>query len=118
MFGLYAFPVDFTYELIEAITGNPFNAQTAHETGQRIFTMRHAFNLREGLKRSDFETSPRLFGQPPFKSGPTAGVTVDNENLADQFFTAMKWDKDTLYPSKDRLEQLGGLEAVINTLYS
>lgn len=118
MFGPFAFPVDYTYELIEAVTGYPFNAQTAHETGQRIFTMRHAFNLREGLKRSDFETSPRLFGKPPFKSGPTANVTLDNEGYADLFFTAMHWDKDTLYPSKERLEQLGGLEAVIESLYS
>ena len=117
MFGMFVFPVEYTYELIEAVTGFPFDRQIALETGQRIFTMRHAFNLREGIKRSDFVTSPRLVGNPPLPSGPTAGVSLDNEEYANKFFKAMDWDKNSLYPSKARLEDLGGLEAVIKTLY-
>jgi aldehyde:ferredoxin oxidoreductase len=80
-------------------------------------TIRDAFNLREGFRRKDFKISNRLVGKPPMEKGPLAGITVDNELMADNFYRAMGWDVETGVPSKEFLEEVGGLECVINDLY-
>ena len=49
---------------IEAITGKVFSPETSYEAGFRIFTLRHAFNLREGLTRKDMQIAGRAVGKP------------------------------------------------------
>ena len=102
--------------LIEAACGIDTPTQLA--AGLRILTMRHAFNLREGLTPADFTLPPRSIGKPPLKSGPLANITVPAEALADNYFAAMDWDRETGIPSRQALEQLGGLTDIINELYS
>ena len=51
------------------------------------------------------------------EKGPLAGITVDNELLGDNFYSAMGWDVETGMPSKEFLEEVGGLDCVINDLY-
>ncbi|MCK9444346.1 MAG: aldehyde ferredoxin oxidoreductase family protein [Tissierellaceae bacterium] len=104
-------------EFIEAITGMEFGPEESFKTGLRIFTMRHAFNLREGFKPSDFTLSNRSVGKPPLESGPLAEVTVDNELLARNFFDSMGWDFETGNPKLGVLKDLGHLEDVIEDLY-
>ena len=65
--------------------------------------MRHAFNLREGLRRKDFEISGRIIGDPPMKEGPNAGVTIDTEQLADNF-TALAGTSATVFRSLKRFK--------------
>jgi len=102
------------FPLIEAVTG--FDQASLQATGLRILTMRHLFNWREGLTRADFSISPRTVGKPPQEVGPLAGGTVDHEALADNFFTALGWDLTTGKP-REALQQLGGLDDVIQDLY-
>lgn len=102
---------------IEAITGRMFNMQQCYIAGKRILNMRHAFNLREGFKLSDFVVSERVVGVTPQEEGPLAGVTVDNELLGRNFFQAVEWDPFTGKPTLESLRALGGLENVINNLY-
>ena len=59
----------------------------------------------------------RAIGDPPLTEGPLKGVTVDLKTLRDQFCEAIGWDKNSLRPTKESLEKLGGLEDVINDLY-
>ena len=81
--------------------------------------MRHLFNLREGQKPTDRENAlpKRSVGDPPLTAGPLKGVTVDHGRLGSDFSEAMGWDKKTLIPTRESLENLGGMEAVIRTLY-
>lgn len=104
-------------EYMEAITGMRFNEQDSYTTGIRILNMRHAFNLREGIKPSDNYIAQRVLGKPPLKSGPTKGVTIDNELLGRNFFEALDWDIETGKPSLESLQRLGHLEDVIEDLY-
>jgi aldehyde:ferredoxin oxidoreductase len=101
--------------LIEAACGIGATAQMA--AGLRILTMRHAFNLREGLTPADFVLPPRSIGRPPLKSGPLANISVPAEALADDFFAALDWNRETGIPSLQALEQLGGMKDVINDLH-
>ena len=85
-------------------------------TGLRIYNMRHAFNLREGMKPVDFQLPKRCVGEPPQTEGPLKGITVDHKGFISNFFKAIEWDETTGKPSRSSLEKLGGLEDVIKSL--
>jgi aldehyde:ferredoxin oxidoreductase len=82
-----------------------------------VMNMKQAFNLREGLTPADFALPARVVGKPPQEVGPLTGVTVDNGRLADNFFAAMGWDRETGKPSRRMLELMGGMDDVIEDLY-
>jgi aldehyde:ferredoxin oxidoreductase len=84
--------------------------------GKRIFIMRHAFNLREGWRRKDATIQDRCIGTPPLNEGPLAGVTVDVERMATNFYNLMGFEQDGV-PKKETLEAIGGLDNVIKDLY-
>jgi aldehyde:ferredoxin oxidoreductase len=111
-------PPETQSEYISAVTGMKFDAEKSLETGHRIYLMRHAFNLREGLKLSDFNIARRAVGKPPLTAGPLKGITVDEELLAKNFFEAAGIDDETGKPYLETLERLGHLEEVIKDLYA
>lgn len=103
-------------EQLSGVTGFRWSPPEVTALGLRMFTIRHAFNLREGFRRKDFTIQKRYYqADPPF-DGPLAGVRIDHELLADNFFNAIGWDMD-MVPYKESLEILGGLEDVIADLY-
>jgi aldehyde:ferredoxin oxidoreductase len=114
-FMTFASDAEFVEPLIEAACG--IDAESLAGAGERILTMRHVFNLREGLTPADFVLPPRSIGQPPLTEGPLAGVTVPAEALADNYFAALDWDRETGKPSRQALEQMGGMADVIKDLY-
>ena len=103
-------------EFLNAGTGFGFTPEDYRQIGLRNFMIRHAFNLREGFRRADAHLSDRMLGIPPLKEGPLAGVTVDVEKMADNFFSRMGCDADGV-PSRETLEKMGGLECVVADLY-
>jgi len=116
LFGSLLFGLDIGRHL-RAVTGFDYSQKEFANLGLRSFTYRHAFNLREGMDRKSFTLSPRLTKSPPPQTGPLAGITVDNERLADNFFEALHWDKSTLYPARETLEEIGACEPIIRDLY-
>jgi aldehyde:ferredoxin oxidoreductase len=108
---------DLAPKMLAAVTGWDVNDVFLKETGLRIFNMRHVFNLREGQKPSEVVLPRRLVGKPPQTEGPLAGVTIDSQTLAKNFFAAMDWDAETGKPSRQSLEALGGMEDVIRYLF-
>ncbi|MBR2578235.1 MAG: aldehyde ferredoxin oxidoreductase family protein [Erysipelotrichaceae bacterium] len=117
LFGGGCCPPDSYQHLIEAATGFSWTPEEFKTLGLRMFVMRHAFNLREGMDRDDFTLSKRYVeADPPF-DGPIKGVKIPAEEMADKFFEAMHFDKQTLIPEKEFLEELGGLDIVIDDLY-
>jgi len=116
-FSDFAYPPGIKTSILSAVVGVDYTGDETRRLGLRSYTMRHAFNLREGMKREDNTIAGRLVGKPPMTDGPHTGNTIDNEKLADAFFKAMDWDIKTLVPSKAALEGLGGLENVVAELY-
>jgi aldehyde:ferredoxin oxidoreductase len=117
MFMQFAAPPEAQAEFIEAVTGWNFKGQDQIAAGLRILNLRHAFNLREDLRPTDFALPPRAVGKPPQKKGPLAGVTVDSEMLGRNFFAMVGWDWETGKPTLGSLQKLGGLDDVIRDLY-
>lgn len=116
-FGNFLLAPMISVKMVEAITGFHYTPEQLTAFAYRSFTLRHAFNLREGYTRKDFKISDRAVGKPPLEAGPLKGITVDNEKLGDNFYGYLGWDIETAVPPRDFLEKLGGLECVIADLY-
>ena len=119
LFSDFSVPQGTQIRFIEAATGWDFKEEDVIQTGKRIMNMRYAFNLREGQKPTNDENAlpKRCVGEPPLKEGPLKGITVDHKKLAYHFFGSMGWDEETLIPTRESLENLGGMEDVIRDLY-
>ena len=101
---------------VMASTGFTYSPADVHALGIRMFNMRQAFNLREGLRRGDFTLSKRMYESDPPFDGPLAGNKIDHERLADNFFNAIGWTADAV-PTKESLLMIGGMDDVIADLY-
>ena len=93
-------------DLMSAITGWDLNTENMVRTGQRIATMMHAFNLREGFSPSDFTMPERVLGNPPLKAGPLKNVKLDIEELKRQYYEAMGYDPRSGNIRKETVERL------------
>ena len=49
LFGYLSYPFQAVLDQLSAATGDPWDLERVVTTGTRIYTMRHAFNLREGI---------------------------------------------------------------------
>jgi aldehyde:ferredoxin oxidoreductase len=114
----FALPPGGILRYIRALTGFEYSEEAQKKLGLRSYVMRQAFNLREGKRRGNYEISGRIVGNPPLKEGPNAGVTIDTEQLADNFYETLGWNVADGIPKKEALEYIGGLDSVIKDLYS
>ena len=95
------------FEFVNTVTGWDLTMDDFLIVGNRIATMRQAFNVREGFKPSDFEFPDRVLGKPPLKSGPLEGVKIHPEIQVKEYFESMNWDLETGKPSRKKLMELG-----------
>jgi aldehyde:ferredoxin oxidoreductase len=86
------------------------------ETGDRIATLRHCFNLREGINPLFWKLPDRMLGKPPATDGPHKGVTVDAEAQVKTNLETLDWDLPTAKPSRRKLSALG-LDEVAKDLW-
>jgi aldehyde:ferredoxin oxidoreductase len=94
-------------EFFNAVTGWDLDITEVLTAGARIQTLRHCFNLREGIRPSDIKLPERMAGNPPQEEGPVAGVTLDMDSLGREYRQAMGWDPDSGQPEGKALEKLG-----------
>ena len=106
LFGVDSMPLDFV-GCMNAITGWGLDYAEIVETGHRITTLLHGFNLREGFKPDDFKLPERARGNPPMKTGKLESVTIDSEGLKKQFYEAMGFDFQTGAIDRERIVALG-----------
>jgi aldehyde:ferredoxin oxidoreductase len=102
-------------EAFQTITGWNVTLDELVKTGNRIETMKQAFNAREGIA-TPWKHHPRMLGKPPKEVGPRAGATLDEAELAKEYYEAMGWDVKTGKPGKQTLIDLG-LEDVAKVLW-
>ncbi|MBN1572240.1 MAG: aldehyde ferredoxin oxidoreductase family protein [Deltaproteobacteria bacterium] len=94
-------------DYINAATGWKFSPNEYFKIGERILSLRKAFNVREGIKAKDTKMHGRGFGNPPMKKGPHKNVTLDMDALQKGLFEVMSWDDVTGGPTKDKIKELG-----------
>ena len=91
---------------LNAITGNQWTFDELVTIGERIETVRQAFNWKHGIRPLEVYIPDRVLGRPPLQSGPTADITVEIETIVADYFQAMGWDP-TGRPTTQRLQELG-----------
>ncbi len=107
--------IDYFIEAMKTISGWDFDKEEITKTGQRVDTMRLAFNIREGI-HMPFQLPDRMLGKPTKTVGPRAGVTMEMSDLYEEYYQAMGWDPKTGKPTKETLEELG-MDFVAKELY-
>jgi aldehyde:ferredoxin oxidoreductase len=106
-FGWWSNNADFFYRFMTAVTDWPFDKEEARKAGERIASMRHAFNLREGHNPRKWVYPGIMVGDPPIGKGPLGQVTVDIDTLEREWLRAYHWDEETTVPDAKHLEELG-----------
>jgi aldehyde:ferredoxin oxidoreductase len=107
MFGYLSYPIQALPDQLAAVTGEAYDLEKVWETGLRIFTMRHAFNLREGINPLMRNIPGRIIGEPPLKEGNVKDITVDHTTMNKEFLELVDWDTRTTVPSEESLKKLG-----------
>jgi aldehyde:ferredoxin oxidoreductase len=107
MFGYLSYPVQSMPDQLSAATGWEFDMDSLLETGLRIFTMRHAFNLREGINPLARNLPGRIVGDPPLSEGNVKNITVDLKTLSREYLENIGWDIDSTIPGDESLRKLG-----------
>jgi len=95
-------------QVIKAVTGWYTNAEELMKTGERIFNLCRAFNVREGITCLD-DRLPHKIGEPA-TTGPTRGQALDATTLGlmlDNYYEIRGWDEITGIPTRSKLEELG-----------
>lgn len=105
-FGILTGPLPVV-DYLNAVTGWNLSADEYLKAGERVFNLRKAFNLREGVTLEDSRLHPRAAGAEPVKKGPIKGVTLDMESLTRGFCELAGWDYSSGGPTKEKLRELG-----------
>jgi aldehyde:ferredoxin oxidoreductase len=107
LFGYLSYPFQAVIDQLAAATGEFWDLKRVIATGTRIYTMRHAFNLREGINPLARNMPGRIVGEPPLREGNVRNITVDYHTLAKEFLERLGWDTATTVPSEKCLNELG-----------
>ena len=103
-------------EVIKAVVGWDLSIDDILKVGYRIQTLRQAFTIREGVIIANNELPGRIFGDPPFESGPHRGKTIDYKTDYKGFCEKIGWNPENGYPLKETLIDMN-LNFVIKDLY-
>lgn len=123
--GVCFFPSGFTLawgpthlsKLISACTGCDVTPQAVMTSGERVFNVLKAYNVRQGLSRKD-DNWPDRFYDEALPDGPAKGAKLSRQTIADlldEYYTLRGWDKKTGLPFERKLVELG-LQDIANDL--
>jgi aldehyde:ferredoxin oxidoreductase len=111
-FGTYwsRFPVEYKEfsDLLRSVTGVQFSPDELLKTGERIWNVEKAFNLRLGFGRESDLPSEKLQNET-INGGPHDGerLHLDQFNrMLDAYYVLRGWDQQTGRPKRSKLEEL------------
>jgi aldehyde:ferredoxin oxidoreductase len=107
MFAWCNLRADCLVDSLTYTTGKRYTLEEVIEIGERIATLRMAFNSRGDVRNIEFAVPGRMIGDPPLTRGPLQGVTVDIDTQVREYLEAMGWDTRTGVPKKETLHRLG-----------
>ncbi|MCK4849234.1 MAG: hypothetical protein KAT16_09425, partial [Candidatus Heimdallarchaeota archaeon] len=92
-------------EFINLATGLKLSGEDIITIGERILTLKHLFNLREGLNPLEFTLPSRVMTAA--NQGPNKGISKkEEEGIINNFLIGLDWDKSTTKPNVNRLIEL------------
>lgn len=102
-------------EFVNLVTGLDLTIKDIITIGERIFTVRHFFNLREGINSLNLTTPTRILDNAT--DGPNKNISLIDEEkkIINNFLDELKWDKKTSVPNHEHLKDLGLYELLSMT---
>jgi aldehyde:ferredoxin oxidoreductase len=95
------------FEWLNAATGWQRTPADYMAIGDRIQTLKQAFNIKQGLDPRTFKASARSLGMPPLKTGANKGRQVDLDRMRRDYWQELGWDPETGIPRPEKMQQLG-----------
>ena len=94
-------------DMIANCVGWKFDVADFRKAGERIYNLARAFNVREGLTRSD-DMLPKRLLEEPLPEGAAEGQRVEKlDQSLDAYYEFRGWDKKTGKPTLEKLKELG-----------
>jgi aldehyde:ferredoxin oxidoreductase len=105
-------------DLVANATGWDFDVNDFRKTGERVYNLVRAYNVREGQTRAHDILPDRLHDEP-LPEGPGKGMVLARDKLnmyLDTYYDLRGWDKTTGKPTREKLSELG-LENLIGDVW-
>ena len=88
---------------LSAVTGWNYTADDILKTGERIYNLERAFNIREGTHWQD--EIPKRFLEDPMPEGPKKGQVLRLDEMLGEYYNLRGWVEGK--PTKAKLKELG-----------
>jgi aldehyde:ferredoxin oxidoreductase len=95
-----------TFDWLNAATGWNRTPEEYMTVGERIQTLKQAFNVKHGVEPKNNFISSRALGTIPQAEGANKGRSVDIEKLASGYWEQFGWDAATGKPKEETLRKL------------
>jgi len=105
LFTSFALGAQDYVDLVNAVCGTDYTAETLLEVGSRIYTLERLFNLKAGIDPKEDKLPKRLL-EEPIPEGPSKGHVHKLSELLAKYYEVRGWD-DNGYPTKETLQKLG-----------
>lgn len=104
LLGVHRLPI---FEWLNAATGWKKTPEDYMEIGERIQTLKQAFNIKHSVTPKNLKPNKRTLGLPPQDEGANKGRSVDIDTLIRDYRAHFGWDVHTGKPFAKKLKDLG-----------
>jgi aldehyde:ferredoxin oxidoreductase len=99
-------------DLINAACGYRWTIEEMMQVGERGWNMKRAINNRLGLTSANDKLPKALL--EPLPTGGTEGFVPDIQKMLTAYYNVRSWDRETGFPTKQKLMELGMEEIAID----
>lgn len=96
-----------TFDWLNAVTGWNKTPNEYMEMGERIQTLKQAFNIRQGIDPWKNKLSSRGLGTPPQAEGANKNRSVPIDKMMADYWEMFGWDPTTGKPTEKAMSKLG-----------
>jgi aldehyde:ferredoxin oxidoreductase len=96
-----------TFDWLNAATGWNKSPEEYMAIGERIQTLKQAFNIKHGIDPKANKLSERAIGRAPLTHGANKGRTVNIEKMMSDYWVQFGWDAATGKPTQQCMTRLG-----------
>ena len=96
-----------TFAWLNAATGWNKTPEEYMEIGERIQTIKQAFNFKHDIDPKTFKISERALGRPPQTEGANKGRSVAIEMMMSAYWKKFGWDVHSGKPTNETIKRLG-----------
>ncbi len=105
LFTSFAMNADDYADIINAVTGDDYDAASLLATGDRIWNMEKLFNIDSGLGKAD-DTLPKRLLEEGIVDGPSKGSMSQLDEMLPKYYDVRGWDAEGV-PTEAKLAELG-----------